>query len=201
MYHSAKLEDFMIISFSDQDLQRMPTRLREEILAYASELAERAVARSDWQTGDSSSEFSFARPPLGARHPRDLVSFTREQAVAFLKILEGADSSSWGVLGQFVREDPEHNKMDPSGLAGILGFKDEKTGEWDPWLVSPFLKKITHAVRRFTGNKNAGWYTIDLQGAFYLDPKTLDALRYAFAKWEEDPMAQMAATSKKSPSR
>ena len=175
----------MIISLSDQDLQRMPARLRGQILAYVSEMAERAAAPNHLPTDAPASEFSFARPPLGARHPRDLVSLTREQGLALLKMLEKADPSSHAVLGQFVHEDIER-KMNSTDLAGILGLKNEKTGEWDARLVSPYLKKITHAVRRFTGNKTAGWYTIDPQGMFYLDPTTLDALRYGFKKWEEE---------------
>ena len=83
----------------------------------------------------------------------------------------------------------------PTDLAGLLNLKSDETGEPDTRLVSPFLKKITHAVRRFTGNEAAAWYTIDPMGTFYLDPKTLDALRYGFEKSEEDQ------TSAKSPSR
>lgn len=86
--------------------------------------------------------------------------------------------------------------MNPTDLAGLLELKSQKTGEPDARLVSPFLKTITHAVRRFTCNEAAAWYTIDPMGNFYLDPGTLDALEYARRKSEEEPSRTPEAPSR-----
>jgi hypothetical protein len=172
----------MIISFSEEDLRRMPARLRERILDHVSQTAGETPAPSVASKEAVPTAFRFSRPPPGARHPRDLVSFTREQGLKFVEFLHGTAEDSCNDLFYFLGEDVQN--MNPTDLAGLLELKSQKTGEPDARLVSPFLKTITHAVRRFTCNEAAAWYTIDPMGNFYLDPGTLDALRYAWKEWE-----------------
>ncbi len=184
----------MIISFNDEDLQRMPARLREQILDHVSRMAGETPAPSVASREAPPTEFRFSRPPPGARHPRDLVSFTREQGLKFVEFLHETAEDSCNDLFYFLGEDVQN--MNPTDLAGLLELKSQKTGEPDARLVSPFLKTITHAVRRFTCNEAAAWYTIDPMGNFYLDPGTLDALEYARRKSEEEPSRTPEAPSR-----
>ncbi len=167
-----------MISLTDDELLQMPAELRRQLLDFvASRLAVPRVA----QDGDAaaSSYFSFSSAPPGSRHPdRKLVSFSRQQARDFMRFFDREDTDSWATLAYLIRENLEAG-VNSKALADYLDLNDAR-------MVSPFLKKTTHAVRRFTGDSKAAWYTLDSKGNFLFDPRTLSSLRDAAEVWNKE---------------
>lgn len=169
----------MIITLTQDDLKEMPLALRRELWRFIAKQSG-ADASRDAVAEQEAPDFEFTGPPRGARHPtKKLISLRFDQAKEFVRLClkreDGEDLIK--VLGEIVGHPSEMpTDIEPSDIARRLDLKD-KHGETDARLVSPYLKKITHAFREYTGDPEAGWYTLDRAGDFWLDPKTQDHLR------------------------
>lgn len=175
----------MRITLTESDLHEMPDALRHSLWAF---ISGRANCTSSPLAAEKplDSDFEFSTPPRGSRHPgKKLVSFRNDQAKEFMRTFAAQDSDIDKVLHELACAFCRYHRneampdLSPADLAEYLDLRDED-GATDARRVSPVLKKVTHAIRDYTGDSEAGWYTLDRAGDFYLDPKTESALNRYF---------------------
>ena len=167
----------MRITLTESDFRDMPKSLRETLWAFLSESAKHTAIPSADRERDHSG-FDFTAAPRGSRHPgKRLVSFKFDQVKEFMRTFADQDEDIEKVLHALActfcrhHRDASMSDISPADLAEHLAVHDEK-GQPDARRVSPLLKKVTHAIRDYTSDPEAGWYTLDRAGDFYLDPRT-----------------------------
>ncbi len=184
----------MLITLTQEDLEGMPEDLRRDLWNFfaSGEVGATRVSAARpndlpsardgiVESTETEAPFDFVSPPRRSRHPdRKVISLDTSDAKAFVDDCRGRKDGDvlLDVLYRISRCQTPVDTIDccPADLAAEFDLRD-RHGNPDARLVSPYLKRVTHAVREFANDEEAGWYTLDRSGDFWLDAETATNLK------------------------